>query len=100
MQFLDDHDEIKILLPAHKIPDGSIVTKPTGEKEYTLSTNLKFFSNNKGECNKYNITAEKGTLMLINNDNINIINENAILAWVTSFPALHDEFERDLDNWK
>ena len=37
-------DTLKILLPVEMIPDGSTVTKRTGEQEFTLRRSLRFWT--------------------------------------------------------
>lgn len=36
-------DELRVLLPAEKIPDGATVAKRTGEQQFTLVHNLKVY---------------------------------------------------------
>jgi len=98
MLFIDT-EQIKILLPAWKIPEGETVTKPTGTKEYQLRKDIRVFNQIKRE-DGYTITAEKGTLLLVYETNINIISANDTLGWVTSFESLYYRLQYEEAGWK
>ena len=83
-------------MEAHRIPEGAIVTKPTGSKEYILCKDLRFY-NKRNKDKNYGITAEKGTIMLVHDNNINIIPESDILGWVTTFSEVYEHIENIME---
>ena len=74
--YYDNEFPIRVLLPAYLIPLGSIVTKKTGEKEYSLKNNIKIYGEGGQE-----IKAPKETLFLVCDGSINIINRETLLLW-------------------
>ena len=84
---IDPNEKIKILLPAHDIPLGSVVTKATGDKEYILDKNMMVYGGSK-KSKEPAIKAERGTLLLLSQGYINIINDNTVLGWVTTINKL------------
>lgn len=71
-------DQLLILLPAHKIPDGSTVRKRNGEVDYTLRRNLKVYLTEKSpfEITGYFLVGVRG--------DINQVEEGRYLHWVTT----------------
>lgn len=61
---------IRVLLPLSVLPDNTVVSKPTGEKQYTLKRVIKIYGNNK------ELKADEGTAFLVcQSGNINAVNE-------------------------
>lgn len=60
---------IEILLRVSKIPDGSIVTKVTGEKQYTLKREIRIY----GDGEFRSIKADLDTAFLVAADTINAV---------------------------
>jgi hypothetical protein len=86
--------KLQIAMRASEIPDGSTVTKLSGEKEYLLRKEIRFF--NYAEKNKeartflgkQRVIAEKGTAFLVSDGYINIIPDTKRLLWHTTFDDL------------
>lgn len=85
-------DEVKVIVPAYVIPEGSRVTKPTGDKVYLLEDEMKVYGN--GEVS---IRKSDNTRMLVFKNQINIINEDDKLGWLISFDELFELMERQTD---
>lgn len=66
---------IKVIRKIRDIPDGEVVTKITGKKEYTISRCLKIYSDE--EKGVREIKAEGGHAFLISEPNGNINSYNA-----------------------
>lgn len=74
-------EHFKVLLPASEIPDGSKITKATGQKEYTLKRELRIFENLRGtECEV--IKAKTGVVFLVKDGDINAYPDHTKLLWV------------------
>lgn len=72
-------ERITMILPAWQIPEGSTVTKRTGEVEYLLRPEIKVYSK-KGVTQV--IKAGGGVLFLVGSDgNANAISADTKLAW-------------------
>ena len=72
---------VGVLLPAYKIPSGSVVTKRNGDKEYILNRNINLY----GE--KKEIINYAGVIFLIPKDGpnkISCIPDDSILLWKTT----------------
>lgn len=72
--------KISVLLAASEIPEGSTVTKRTGEKEYTLRSSVQVYGQN------IEIKADPGTIFLIDTrtGNANAIPSSTVLVWTTT----------------
>lgn len=68
-------DQVRIVLPARLIPDGQLVSKPTGTKLYTLKRELKLY----GEGAKI-VKENPDILFLLSEDSISIVNNETPLA--------------------
>ena len=83
---------IRVIIPAWQVPDGSIVTKKTGEKEYHLQKDIVVYREN-GE--KTEIKSDHETFFLIPEDggliSINCIGANKLVMWLAE--------PDDLANW-
>ena len=68
-----------LLMRAFEIPDGAIVTKRTGEKEYMLKRDIKIYGEAEGECRE--VTVKEGFVFLIpkGGGNINAVSEGTKL---------------------
>jgi len=71
---------LKVLLPAHEIPDKAIVTKRTGEKEYVLRRSITVYRED-GE--KTTVTANDGTVFLVDprTGDANAFGAGKVLGW-------------------
>ena len=77
---------MKIILQAKDVPNNQTVTKPTGEKQFTLVRNgLTLYTNSQ------KILLLSGTVFLLNGPNINVVNENMEVA--VHFKTLADCYE-------
>ena len=66
---------MRLILPAAMIPEGTKVYKPTGEKPYTLTRNIKIFGDGRPPIN-----ADEGIVFLWSDGAINIVFANKELA--------------------
>lgn len=80
---------LKLVIAAGYIPEGATVTKPTGEKEYTLTSEIKFY----GEGAPENVKADKNIRFLVCGPSINIITTDKELAWRVDASELRDHIE-------
>ena len=87
--------DIKIILPAYDIPDGSTVTKITGTYQYILSKTIRIFGELKQEIKQQNI------VFLTKPDNpinfISAIADYTSLIWVTTEEELYEYLQEKLD---
>jgi hypothetical protein len=68
----------RILLPASEIPLDSIVTKPTGDKEYRLKDALRVFGTDK----VLTLNAEEGCKFIVSSSgDANAVNNTTVLCW-------------------
>lgn len=91
--------DIQVILPALHIPNGSIVSKETGQKQYTLNTKMRIFDQN---GNKKEILASDNTKFIINDGDANVINFDTKLKWYTDVGTLYsylDAYLEDNDVW-
>ena len=84
---------IKIILPAAEIPDGSIVTKRTGSKQYTLQSVIKYYDL-EGKCREIK-TEDSVKLLISDNGSINAVSPETELVWETTFDDLQYMYEED-----
>jgi len=69
---------MKVLIEVGSIPDGAVVTKRTGEKEYNLYSTIKFYAL-KG---LQDVKAIDGAKFLCADDgNISIVSETTVVCW-------------------
>ena len=73
---------IGVLMEAQFIPDGSVVTKKTGEKIYTISSEIRIF----GVTTKDNIVipAKDGARFISHGHDHNVVAPETILVWRAS----------------
>ncbi|NIT79612.1 MAG: hypothetical protein GWN58_33180 [Anaerolineae bacterium] len=82
---------LKVILAAHYLPERATVTKPTGQKEYTLTSEIRFYGDNAPE----KVTADKNIRFLVSGDGaVNIISADKELAWNVHADELRDFLER------
>jgi len=79
--------DISVLLKSDMIPDGSTVTKRTGDKRYTLKKKIKVFTGAVKMDKPVELDVE-GTFLVDSNGNINQIDSSAILGWITNLDDL------------
>lgn len=83
-------DMVRVLLTAENIPDTAIVTKRTGEQEYTLRHNLTIYPvTNDGAVAKEKTTIE-GFFLLGPRGSINQVKANQLLHWHVTAEDLVD----------
>lgn len=71
---------IKVILPASEIPLNSIITKRTGQKQYTIKDEILVYDN-KGIHKK--IKCENGSRFIFSKDGtINVIDSTMELCWL------------------
>lgn len=81
----------KVIIQASHLEDGTIVTKKTGQKEYTLRRSIKIYGENRQE-----IKCDADNIFLVDSDgNINQITESTeLLAQISA-----DNLYYDLDSF-
>ena len=77
---------LKLILPAKLIPEKSVVTKKTGEKEYILTKSIKIYDQ-VGKSNQV-INANDGTVFLVDGENINVHSGETLMCWVVDESSL------------
>lgn len=85
---------MKLILEAYQIPNDAVVTRPTGNKKYTLLREIKFYpQSNAG--NQSNIEAKDGCVFLLDErGHIGVYPPNTFLAWVVDRDKLHTYLHR------
>lgn len=90
--------EFRILLPAGEIPDGEVVTKKTGEKEYVLRHKIEIF----GLPGPMTFEANDSVVFLSDMElgKFNAVSRDTLLLWKLEeeelYQWLHDrEMERE-----
>lgn len=81
-------EEVGVLLPLSKVPTSAVITKRTGEKEYTISGSVRIY---KQDGTSQIITSDEGTLFIIPCDGGNAINAmstETIVKWVVDLDTL------------
>lgn len=78
---------LKVLLPAYKIPDGSQVSKRTGEMVYTLNKQIKVYPD-KSLDSKVELDV-KGCFLFGPRGGINQIDPNLELHWLVEAEYLY-----------
>ena len=93
--------KLKIILPAHLIPEKTIVSKPTGTKEYVLSDTFSIYKK-EGEKTEIDISGSFRLLvrLLVEGTSANVISEDENLA--VSFTGIKDmiDFLKDIEDNK
>lgn len=81
---------MKVILPAHEIPDGSTVTKVTGAKELVLRSSIRVYGSGPGPQRVPSLKLEEGTLLLDNQDgSFTVIPSTTELKWLVSEEHLY-----------
>jgi hypothetical protein len=92
---ITEETELKVLLAASLIPDGSDVSKRTGEQVYTLKKNLTVYSDTEGKSP----VVMEGFFLVGPRGSINQVSGDKLLHWIIpagSFVAvLQIEWEPD-----
>lgn len=87
--------EIKVILPAGKIPQGEIVSKITGTYTYNIVDRIIIYNEIKNE--RQPILAEKGTqFMTDNNGHISCISDDKELVWHTELADLRRWIDKEI----
>lgn len=91
--------EIKVILPAKLIPDGSSVTKVNGQYEYTLRDCLRIYPEKESGVAPIIVKAEKGTKFLVAGnsvDHMSAICGDKELVWQTDLVSLRVYLDRKM----
>ena len=75
------HTKLRVQLAANMIPDRATVSKPTGDKLYTLVRELPVYHE---ELPRRKITPHRGNLFLVSADALNEISGDKPLHWHTT----------------
>jgi len=101
--------EVKVLLPAGKIPLGATVTKRTGKKQYKLLGRLRMFPAPLPKAEReaggekpavQEIRAEPGVLFLVSDGDANAIKATTELMWTTTAEELVYHLQHTLDPYR
>lgn len=94
-----ENRDLEVILPAHRIPEGSVVYKVSGEKPYVLKSEIKFYDQEKyPNAARYdNIVADKNIMFLVSGSGIDIISSDKKLKWKTYREELNWMFESEDD---
>lgn len=86
-------EKFKLLLPAGYIPDGSAVSKRTGEVQYTLKRSLRIYNHDTSAPNA--VEGKDGTVFLVGERGaIDAYPSTTLLQWVVDGRELLDWLER------
>lgn len=73
----------KLLVSLYEVPNGAIVTKRTGEKNYTVQRSLRIFT--EGESGLKEVKCDSGFVFLVqNNGDVNAVIESKEVCWHAS----------------
>jgi hypothetical protein len=87
--------EIKVILPAGKIPQGEIVSKITGTYKYNIHDSIVIYHEVKNE--RQPIIAEKGTrFMTDHSGHISCISDEKELVWHTELADLRRWLNKEM----
>lgn len=87
----------EIIVSLKQVPDGAIVRKITGEKEYIVKRNLKIFTDAQTPVNK-EIKCDNECVFLIPNDgNICMYSESKKMIWITDRHTLYEYLYREIN---
>lgn len=87
-------EDIRLLLRAKYIDDGATVTKPTGQKKYTLRRSIKIYGENQQE-----ITCDVDNVFLVDEQgNINMIADSTELMVYMNIGDLYYDLQ-DVVMW-
>lgn len=94
---LNEDTWIGLLLPARLIPDGSKVTKRTGQVEYVIRHKLTVFQNQDPKSNVPPIEIE-GTFLVGSRGDISQINPETMLLWWGTARDVRDQLTDIVDD--
>lgn len=80
MIYEDKPLSLRILLPAGEIPSGSVVTKRTGEKEYTLVQEVTIYGPEKNQ-ERIIKSDENSRFLDSGNGQFNAVGSQTLLLW-------------------
>jgi hypothetical protein len=78
------HEPISVILKAAVIPDGSTVSKVTGEKQYILKRSIKLYGSDQKE-----VIPDPNTVFLISEGSVNQYPNSTKLLWITTIDNLN-----------
>jgi hypothetical protein len=90
---------MKVLVPAHELPDGALVTKRTGTAQFRIRRRMRFYTNGGAdESQRQVVTPKDGCVILVEvnngdrgNDAVNIYPGTTQFMWLTN--------SDDLEKW-
>lgn len=87
----------QLIISLKDIPDGEVVRKVTGEKEYFVKRNLKIFTDSQTPVNK-EIKCDNGCIFLIPEDgNICMYGEEKQMVWLVDRHTLYNYLYRKIE---
>lgn len=94
MMPMSSNEMIKVLLPAFRIPDGSVVSKRGGMSPHTLKHSLKVYRNNLPE--KQEPLVIQGFFLVNEQGDIDQIGDNTPLHWHVSASEFCEQLQEAL----
>lgn len=94
MMLMSSDEIIQVLLPAFRIPDGSVVSKRTGMSPYALKHSLKVFRS--GLAEKLEPLVIQGFFLVNERGDINQIGDDTPLHWHVSAGEFSDQLQEAL----
>jgi hypothetical protein len=85
---MSEMERIGVILPARDIPEGSVVTKVTGTKKYTISSSVKFY----GDERFPHVKTDGTVRFLLSEGDVNVVSQSLELKWEVSPQELVDYF--------
>lgn len=86
-KILCPEDAVMVLLPAHKIPDGAIISRRTGDYRYTLRHGVTVYPVPKTDAKPLKID---GFFVVNERGDINQVTPDTLLHWNTTAEGLVD----------
>jgi hypothetical protein len=75
---------LQIIMSAHDIPDGSTITKKTGQKPYVIKSKIKIYAEQKSGLAPQILEAPGVKYLIDDSGNINAVSSEAEVMWHTT----------------
>lgn len=94
--------EIKLIMPAGLIPEGSKVTKPSGHKVYIIVDEIRIFPADGSSETRKVIGSDEGCRFIVpetpHSADINIVRSHSLMAWVTTVEEARDALDAMIES--
>jgi hypothetical protein len=88
---------ISIVMAAGDIPDNSIVTKRTGQKEYIIKNKIRIFADQNSGTQAQTLESDGVRYLTVGNGDINAISAKLELIWRTTTGELYEFLKEMID---